>query len=141
MVDRERPGESPLLIIPTRPHGNVKSAIFTTRETNQYKQLVAWAYQVANQPLPDGIGTASELASPNSRRAAKRQSSHKTPRAVANPSPESQPGTTAAVRRPPGPSSGRAGDDPTAETSASDDVDPFDPAVFNRRYHPAGDEE
>ena len=33
IVDRERPGESLLLTVPTRPHGTVKSAIFTTRET------------------------------------------------------------------------------------------------------------
>ncbi len=141
LVDRERPGESPLLIVPTRPHGTVKSAIFTSRETNQYKQLVAWAYQVSNQPIPSGMGVGSELPGPASRRVARRQQSHKGPRAADNSSLGDQQLRQASAERPSGESprskgSSTSKDEDTADAQAADAVELFDPEVFNRRYHP-----
>jgi hypothetical protein len=142
LVDRERPGESRLLTIPTHPHGNVKSAIFSSRETNQYRQLVAWAYQVANQPLPEGISAISDLAGPTARRVARRQQSHKGPRVANDSSPDGGPeAKPSAARKAAGQPSVRPKADETAEVDAADNVDLFDPAVFNQRYHPADDPE
>ncbi len=138
LVERERPGESRLLTTATHPHGNVKSAIFTSRETNQYRQLVAWVYQVAGVPMPDAVAAAAELSGNTVRRAARRQSQHKTPRntgetAGAKPAPPST--------RPAGSPPAQEADTAATATGAADAVDPFDPAVFNRRYHAADDED
>ncbi len=141
LVDRERPAESQLLTVPTHPHGNVKSAIFSTREANQYRQLVVWAFQVAGQPLPDGIGANSELSGPPARKVARRQPSHKGPRVASDASPDGPESKPASVRRPPSAAAGRPKGDDTAEAESADGVDLFDPAVFNERYHPADDPE
>jgi hypothetical protein len=141
LVDRQHPDESPLLTIPTRPHGNVKSAIFSTRETNQYRQLVAWAYQVANQPLPEAIGAAAELPGPTARRVARRQQPHKIPRIANDSSPDGTETKAPAARKPPGQPATHAKGSDTAEVDAADEVDLFDPAVFNQRYHPADEPE
>ncbi len=101
-IAKRSPDDSLLLTIPTRPHGNVKSAIFSTRETNQYRQLVAWAYQVANQPMPEGMGATSELPGPTARRVARRQQSHKGPRVANDSSPDgTETKAPAACARPP----------------------------------------
>jgi hypothetical protein len=136
LVDRERPGESPLLTIPTHPHGSVKSPIFSSRETNQYRQLVAWAYQVAGQSLPEGVGVISELPGPTARRVARRQQSHKGPRVATDSSPDGPDAKPAAARKPAGQPASRSKASETAEVDTTDEVDPFDPAVFNQRYHP-----
>jgi hypothetical protein len=126
MVDRERPGESPLLTAPTRPHGTVKSAIFTTRETNQYKQLVAWVYQVSNQAVPIGSAAVAEAQSAPVRRTARRQHPRrKEPRSANDPAEggkESQAADEHSL---------------TGNADEAEAVDPFDPEVFNRRFQPA----
>jgi hypothetical protein len=47
MVDRDNPPASKLLQAPIRPHGSLKSPIFTDRQQSQYRQLVQWVYAVA----------------------------------------------------------------------------------------------
>ena len=61
-IDHEQPDASPLLLMPTRPHGASRTAVFTSQKAIQYKQLVDWAYSVSNKtqvkrPIDD---TASE---------------------------------------------------------------------------------
>ena len=47
MIDREKPEASKLLAAPIRPHGSLKSPVFSDRDQIQYKQLVEWVYLVA----------------------------------------------------------------------------------------------
>jgi hypothetical protein len=42
-IDRENPAESPLLTVPSKPHGTLKTAIFSEHRTGQYMRLVGWA--------------------------------------------------------------------------------------------------
>jgi hypothetical protein len=49
LINNDHPEESPLLTVPIRPHGSSHTAIFTSRQTLQYKQLVDWAYSVASK--------------------------------------------------------------------------------------------
>jgi hypothetical protein len=52
-IDTDVPDRSTLLTAPVKPHGGSQSAIFTNRETQQYKQLVDWAYMVASRKPPE----------------------------------------------------------------------------------------
>lgn len=49
-VDRQRPGDSPLLAVPMQPHANARSAIFASGSNEQYRRLVEWVYSVSLQP-------------------------------------------------------------------------------------------
>jgi hypothetical protein len=48
-IDTENPDNSPLLTMPIRAHGTSRAAVFTSRQTQQYKQLVEWVYSVSNK--------------------------------------------------------------------------------------------
>jgi hypothetical protein len=54
-VDREQPGDSPLLAVPARPHANAEAAIFflgghSSGGDEQYRRLVDWVYSLSQQP-------------------------------------------------------------------------------------------
>ncbi len=117
LVDRERPSESRLLTLPTRPHGNVKSAIFTSRETNQYRLLVAWVYQLSGLPQPSEAATSVELPGPAPRRASRRTAASKPPRSSNPMTAGKQAGANGAAA-------------PTAESPA--------PGQIEVRRNPAG---
>lgn len=69
-IDFENPGASPLLAVPTRPHGGSNVPIFSGDSARQYRELVDWVYSVtrkdggdktqvilgeANADMPGGI--------------------------------------------------------------------------------------
>jgi hypothetical protein len=64
LIDRDNPPASKLLQAPIRPHGTVKSAIFTDRQQGQYRQLVQWVYAVAGARSTPERPTLEERTAP-----------------------------------------------------------------------------
>ncbi len=143
-IDRERPGDSPLLTMPLRPHGTAKAAIFTNREVAQYQQLYAWVNKVAHRKAPPGNHPASveEPTSPTllqtvgkprhpkkAQATAERKAAAPTDKEV-----DSTPSDAAAF-----PEAGRNPETNVKRGATSTDQfvprDPFDPEIFNRQYH------
>jgi hypothetical protein len=165
VVDSNRPAESPLLTQPIRPHGKAKGAIFSGREAAQYRQLVAWVYEVTRQRRPEDPPEAEAPAVAARPPDKKKERRSKPPAATdeagdvrARPNPQK---TGSSQDEPPPPltlDELAATDEPiegdlregaptadgnrsrSAKTPAQDDeyvpVDPFDAEVFNRRYFP-----
>jgi hypothetical protein len=132
LVNREHPDESSLLVVPTKPHGNVRSAIFTSRETNQYRQLVTWTYQLSNQMVPVDVALAIRPNSPAAQRASRRQQvRHKEPRRAGESTAEGKQPSQPVARHLPGQPAVRPSDESAA--GETDSADPFDPEIFNRR--------
>lgn len=63
-IDRENPLASKLLTLPIAPHGGRDGPIFTGREQTQYRQLVAWVYQVAGARKAPAEPTQQERIAP-----------------------------------------------------------------------------
>lgn len=47
ILDLESPDESKLLTVPIRAHGTCQAPVFTSKQTLQYRQLVAWVFAVS----------------------------------------------------------------------------------------------
>lgn len=65
-IDFENPGASPILAVPSRPHGGIGSPIFSGATASQYRQLVDWVYAVAQKegvaaPQPAPADAAGDL--------------------------------------------------------------------------------
>ncbi len=159
-VDQDHPAQSPLLSAPMRPHGQAKSAVFTSREAMQYQQLVHWVYMIANQASPHSGSVG--LSDPHLSRSAMRHRTAKATTRATSKTPE--PGTVQTgvshLANPwsIGPASGdkapndrmtgdkeatdtagdkKAGDERTTDAEESQSAaegDPFDPQAFNDRY-------
>ena len=78
LVDRDDPAGSPLLTVPSRPHGTAKAPVFTHGQTAVYGQLLDWCYRVSGptavhasyeQPI---LGSRNEPGSASAARAAMR---------------------------------------------------------------------
>ncbi len=123
-VDADNPHESPLLVLPRSPHGSAGKAIFTEQDQKQLDHLVAWVNAVVD-PKPDDYPRSitkpnTILSQKGGRPPVLRQAS-----AVTAPAAES------------------AGDDdntPASDSSTQSALpfaprDPFDPEIFNRRFH------
>ena len=141
LVNHDDPLASPLLTVPVRPHGPVQAAIFTDRESAQYRKLVEWVDQATRHasgalPVPS-IATQAvisataleDIEEPKPTRAAgthrPRSTTAQASRATAG-TPRPQPRMNPASR--PGPATGAT----AAKESAS--ADPYDPEVFNKRF-------
>jgi hypothetical protein len=183
-VNREDPAASPLLTVPSAPHGTAKAAIFNERRANQFLRLSGWvaaldasdgSSRLANasgmaQPRADealiepGL-SAPGLLSPDARKAKPLAAAKKLPSqqsAEADPADDrvlpasyqeppaeflqsSRAGKTAAVSSrktlPPPESSSPLPPNQKVQRGAplapSTRADPFDPDVFNRRFHKA----
>lgn len=139
-IDRNDPAASKLLRAAAEPHGNAKTPIFTDREAAQYRQLVAWVYEVAQGRKPTQPRHVSREASPLLQT---------TPKPLApKPAGPSQPAVRPAMllddEAPPhmGSAIPKRDDSEPARLDTPSDVDyvpldPFDPEVFNRKYLPA----
>ncbi len=64
LVDRDKPEASKLLSAPIRPHGSLKSPVFSGREQVQYRQLVEWVYLVAGAREAVAEPTLAERSAP-----------------------------------------------------------------------------
>jgi hypothetical protein len=51
-VDRDDPGKSPLVTIPTRPHGSSRAPVFTNHKNAVYGQLVDWCGRISGDQSP-----------------------------------------------------------------------------------------
>lgn len=106
-VNKARPDDSRILEMALKPHGHVPSAGFKSSGDRQYKELVEWVQSLRAVPrqLPPETVSTDQIG---------------TLRPQIG-SPASLPAEKDEVA-----------DEPTAPSPARD---PFDPEVFNRRYH------
>ncbi|HTU25465.1 MAG TPA: hypothetical protein VMF30_08715 [Pirellulales bacterium] len=140
-VDQANPAQSPLLLAPMRPHGQAKSAVFTSREALQYQQLVHWVYTISSQQAP--AASTANVGDPRLSRSALRHHTAKaTPRGAAK---SAEPGTVRtgvshlanpwalenSAKEAPAEDEGKR---PADEGEKRDEADPFDPQAFNNRY-------
>jgi hypothetical protein len=162
MVDRDSPQESKLLLAPIRRHGTMKTPVFTHREQSQYKQLVEWVYLISNvkeaapqptleeraapllQTVPRG-GKATGAATPPQAKPVGKQSPDEpaswsdsfpdqVSAPVAGPAGQAAPMTRGVAQTEP--NAVEPGANPKRSVPEAQFVpkDPFDPAIFNRRF-------
>jgi len=128
-VTPQTPEKSPLLKVPSGPHGPLPQPVFSQRDQLQLKLLTEWVKQLARQdvePAPPTIAPPTsqllQAAFTPSQTTPPPQHPESPPAAIK----DSAPGSSS-------PSAKRLPDDPYLPR------DPFDPEVFNRRYlAPAG---
>jgi hypothetical protein len=58
-VNRDDPGKSPLLTIPSAPHGTTRAPVFANNHTAMYQQLSDWCYRVSRTGSP-AVGVSYE---------------------------------------------------------------------------------
>jgi len=110
-IDHKDPKASPLLTAPVNPHGTAKTPVFTNSQVAQYQRLVDWVFQVSQKRQAEVPETVSSAHQPPV---------HAMPAETSGfdfPPPDQEP-------QPPHPSAPSPGPG-----------DPFDPEIFNRRYH------
>jgi hypothetical protein len=163
-IDRDDPAKSRLLTACTGPHGPSKVPVFTDRQVVQYRRIMEWVYQVAQQPAPDGapdlfaeaqnpgVGDGSEDTTQP------RVLPPKTPHARPMPRPDrkvhsegvvpatddastvEEPARKSQTGRPlrPGPPSAKPAGKPGQRPTGQGDPpgDPFDPQPFNNQSAP-----
>jgi hypothetical protein len=133
-VNRENPMESPLLVMATSAHGTCDRPTLDNRDGVQLQQLVDWLGRCTSVRIPPAnLGSPdSLLLQPGT-----------PPRNATSPPP-----SAVSVARPPAarkkidPSPASPTAEPVAPTppipatsNGAGTEDPFDPAIFNRRYH------
>jgi hypothetical protein len=135
-VNRENPLNSRLLTVPSVPHGTSKLAIFNEYQAGQYKRLVDWTNQLAQQPMletPATLGAAAPAATMDA------VPLSPPPRVLSQEARRAHPlaaGPRQTTDRGAAPSSTKPGAEATP-ASFNQPVDPLDPEAFNRRYAPA----
>ena len=136
-LDTQKPDQSPLLNITTAPHGGT-TALFTQREWNQYQRLVNWVRRATSntpRPRPRAIKQpATVLAQPSpAAKTTAADSATTTQEATLQ-----QAATRAApLKAPELPGSQEEQlPSPKAPKALPGITDPFDPELFNRRFHP-----
>jgi hypothetical protein len=118
-INTSAPSQSLLLAMSVREHGGARTAVFTSREVLQYRQLVAWVYRVSRAALP--AEAQAPLATSLERRA--------EPLLQSMPPPLGPPSAPPAVTT------------TVVEKKQAPDhryvpIDPFDPEAFNRQSAP-----
>lgn len=126
--DRQSPSQSPLLLRATAAHAGAHRPVLGLQSTRQRQTLTIWLQKLADTQSnvhPAALDTQSPLLS---------QPSHKTPTRPPHRTRASTVGKPAAavVERPP--SAAKRHDPASERDEGTVPVDPFDPAVFNRRY-------
>jgi hypothetical protein len=127
-VNLDSPGESPLLLAPTAPHGNVAGAIFSERDEPQLRVLVDWVTQVTRDRERKPLAVTPVEAPGQLMQASYAEPMHLPQTGIDDIVP-SQPSAD-------GPSPAAAHGSSTSSIVPPVPRDPFDPEVFNRRYHP-----
>jgi hypothetical protein len=117
-VDKELPEQSPLLEMARKPHGFTKAAPFKTDEDRQYREIAKWIHSLRIVPPQAPPATVSPAALGTLR-----------PQMGDNGSPAAWIG--------PADESASTGGDSAAAAPLTAGRDPFDPEVFNRRFHGA----
>ncbi len=139
LVDREHPSQSPLLMMPIKPHGKAKDAVFKARDNARYRHLVAWVNQVTGGTAGVSEGAGPEKQPPLLQAKAQGDVSasgpQKGPKAV-------KPAGFQMPNQPPTP--GERSSEGTGGRSLPQGANPqgfvprdaFDPEIFNRRHFP-----
>lgn len=160
-IDAANPASSPLLTVPLKQHGGAKAAIFSDHEAEQYRLLAAWVGELARAPKPAQPASVDKPAStllqtmppqPPGRTAepGAAAGSKERPQSVKTQRPSSEPGSEidlVSFDDPPEDQGPSPANSPRASAKAKQaapgpldsdyvPVDPFDPEIFNRRYHP-----
>jgi hypothetical protein len=139
-VDAKNPVDSPLLTIPTQPHGTAGAAIFTNLQNAQYAQLAEWVASIANPEI--GVAPASfeepaaavqPTALPSVGGLSSEGSSAHNPVGAAFIAPRAAPDKPLAAKYPHAVQKNASAQ--TTDKNAKP-ADPFDPEAFNRRFHP-----
>jgi hypothetical protein len=154
-VDRDDPAASKLLTAPLEAHGSAEGAIFKDHQADQYQRIVNWVYRVAqktplprilpeqpDQPIPGQTGAPSSVlpavhtaAGMSGVTGAFQLAPGVVPPNVPLPSQRFDAGSIRlGLDAWPRPSS--TGMAPVPAPQPLESVDPFDPEVFNRRFHP-----
>jgi hypothetical protein len=121
MIDKTDPERSRLLSVPQRPHGGERMGMFDGRSQQLGEQLRDWVYMVVPPPELNGSPEAPSVlpSQPNATSETRPEStvaaSNEIHRSVISQRPSTEPADPVAPR------------------------DPFDPAIFNRRYFPEKD--
>lgn len=115
IVNKESAEESQLLTMARKPHGHIEKAAFKSEDDRQYREILEWIASLRPVPKQLPPATVSTVQSGNSQRQV----------GPAEMTPE-----TAEVPR------GPANQSPLEPISPAAARDPFDPEIFNRRFHP-----
>jgi hypothetical protein len=119
-IDPADPDASPLLTIPRGPHGGEKQGLFAGKQDAQWVQLRDWVRLAAQprEPSFEAEAAAAQIPTdvPSGERSALRPATAELSAGEIHRSLYSQ--------------------SPAKEAAASPARDPFDPEIFNRRYHP-----
>ena len=157
-VDRENPEASPLLNVPLDTHGTAATPIFPRQQDRQYQRLAAWVGQLTDA-RPQGAAQAVAAKRPPSGSFLfpwQRTAPPLLPKAATERSQPMQPTQPATSAVPVADVTPAAHEEPVvaAEDASQDEpalqrgrtvqrggrlkvftpADPFDPAIFNRRY-------
>jgi hypothetical protein len=145
LIDRQRPETSPLLVEAIRAHGTAAEPALKERDAAKYRQIVQWVCGVAQTDQPDR--RTPQTVSPRGPATA-RPMVAATVRGAPSPWQGASPGPSAgSAAMNPWPEPAAEGPDPKPappKVKRGDDaepfvpVDPFDPEIFNRRYHGDG---
>ena len=151
LIDREDPTRSPLLTAALRPHGPLEVSVFAGRRADQYARVADWVYRVARgsgtavpasheEPTdesaeypvsaiytgPITVSSADHSAGGTGDiRLQRHDLGSEIPRSLGQP--DASIDTPSAAHRP---QVKRGGLTPSFAP-----IDPFDPEIFNRRYH------
>lgn len=123
-IDERSPGKSPLLTVPSAPHGSVASALFGERDKQQFELLANWVQRVVQE---DDLPPATIAPGPSSLL----QTSYTEP--VKLPSTEDTPIANDRLSGPKATPTCR-GKTESAQLDEFVPRDPFDPEIFNRRF-------
>lgn len=136
-IDRDVPAASRLLTAPLHPHGSAQAAVFADQQVEQYQQLVDWVSQVARSEEPAaGAGHEAKQGSPGqdvrplptipaAYTASVQSAGDDVPHGGLDSTDPDRPATISRLTVKPG-----------AKMPRFTPVDPFDPAMFNRRFFP-----
>lgn len=158
-IDPNNPAASPLLTAPLQQHGNARAAMFSDHEAAQFRLLASWVNELARASKPAQRASIAKSASTlpqtmppqGTARTLEAGASVARPEAAASVKPQ-QPASEIDLvsfdkspeSKGPAPGGQRASPTKPAETKPLEadyvPVDPFDPEIFNRRYHPRGGE-
>jgi hypothetical protein len=142
LVNREKPLESPLLIVPAQPHGAGKTAVFSDGQSPQYRQLVAWVQHVAQAPItpqPTSVVNAAPPLLQTMPPAGIQRVNFETPAPSSAPTEASaedgsEEASPPSIRVGPGTPPPRSEPQRGQPPAGFRPKDPFDPEIFNRRF-------
>lgn len=141
LVNHDDPLASPLLTVPVRPHGPVQAAIFTDRESAQYRKLVEWVDQATRHaPTTSTVPSiavqeampATALEDIEETKPARATITHRPRPTMAQAKRTAAADPRVAPRNNPALRPGSPAGAPAAKESPG--TDPYDPEVFNKRF-------